>query len=331
VLKASQRAKELVLQILTFSRRQEQERRPMRLQPVLKEAMKLLRASLPATIEIRAGIDANAPTVLADATQIHQIIMNLATNAAHAMSGRPGELGVGLRTINADADFARAHPDLRMGRYASLSISDTGCGMDRATIQRIFEPFFTTKAPGEGTGLGLAVVHGIVKSHEGAVTVYSEPGKGTTFHLYFPIHESAAVETVPETEAIVRGSGERVLFVDDEASLASLGKKMLERIGYQVTTKTSSSEALAAFRAEPGRYDLVITDLTMPNLTGTDLAVELLKLRPDLPIILATGFGGSMNSAKAQTLGLRELLMKPVTAQSLAEAARRALAPMKDK
>jgi PAS domain S-box-containing protein len=324
VLKAGQRAKELVLQILTFSRQQEQERKPMKLQPVIKEALKLLRASLPSTIEIRADIPSEAPAVLADATQIHQIVMNLCTNAAHAMSGR-GQLSLELKTEDIDEEVARTQPDLRVGRYVALSVSDTGCGMNRATLERIFEPFFTTKGPGEGTGLGLAVVHGIMKSHEGAITVYSEPGKGTTFRLYFPAHQSSATETTQESGAMPHGNGEHILFVDDEPSLAFLGKKMLERVGYHVIVKTKALEALAAFRAEAARYDLVITDLTMPSMTGADLASELLKIRPDLPIILVTGFGGAMNSAKAQALGIRELLMKPVTAQSLAEAAHSAL------
>jgi CheY-like chemotaxis protein len=256
--------------------------------------------------------------------------MNLATNAAHAMDGR-GQLGVKLRSMDVDAELARTQPDLRAGRYVFLAISDTGCGMDSATLERIFEPFFSTKAPGEGTGLGLSVVHGILKSHDGAIVVNSEPGQGTTFCLYFPAHESAAAEGPEQTDSIPRGNREQVLFVDDEPSLAVLGKKMLERAGYQVTVQTNSQEALAAFRAAPDRYDLVITDLTMPRLTGVDLASELLKLRPELPIVLATGFGGSMNAPKAKTLGIRELLMKPVTAQSLAECAHRVLTQKKGK
>jgi CheY-like chemotaxis protein len=288
-----------------------------------------MRVSLPSTIEIRADIDSETPSVLADATQIHQIIMNLATNAAHAMSARPGQLGIKLSTVDADADFARAHPDLRVGRYVSLAVTDTGCGMDRATLQRIFEPFFTTKAPGEGTGLGLSVVHGIMKTHEGAITVYSEPGAGTTFRLYFPAYKGSATEMARQPAAVPEGRGQRILFVDDEAPLSLLGKRMLERAGYSVTAHTSSLEALAAFRDDPGRYDLVITDLTMPNLAGDDLARELFKLRPALPIILTSGFGGPMTSAKTQSLGIRELLLKPATAQSLAEAAHRALTPAK--
>jgi PAS domain S-box-containing protein len=324
VLNASQRAKELVLQILTFSRQQEKERKPMKLEPVIKEALKLLHASLPSTIKIRAEIQSDAPTVLADATQIHQIIMNLATNAAHAMKAE-GQWTVKLRTVDVDAPAARAHPDLRAGRYVVLSAADTGCGMDQATMQRMFEPFFTTKGPGEGTGLGLAVVHGIMKSHEGAIMVSSEPGKGTTFQLYFPALDGVATVSIHHPGPIPCGHGERVLFVDDEFHLASLGKKMLERAGYRVTIHTNASEALAAFRADPSGYDLIISDLTMPTLTGADLAGEILRLRPDLPIILATGCGGSMNSDRAQALGIRELLTKPLTARSLTLSVDRAL------
>lgn len=330
VLKASQRAKELVLQILTFSRQQEQERKPIRLQPVIKEALKLLRASLPSTIEVHSDIATDYAAVLADGTQIHQVIMNLATNAAHAMSGRPGQLRVSLTTADLRDNAGAVHADLRAGRYFKLSVSDTGCGMDASTLQRIFEPFFTTKPPGEGTGLGLAVVHGIMKSHDGAITVESQPGKGTTFHLYFPVYGGAASETQLQTGSVPGGQGQRVLFIDDEPPLAFLGRKLLERAGYTVTIQTNSVEALAAFRSNPAAYDLVITDLTMPNLTGADLASELLKLRPNLPIVLTTGFTGAMNSAKAQALGVRELVLKPLNGRSLAEAAHRALAEGKD-
>jgi signal transduction histidine kinase/ActR/RegA family two-component response regulator len=329
VLKASQRAKELVQQILTFSRQQEQERRSMKLQPVIKEALKLLRASLPSTIEIRADIQADAPPVMADATQMHQIVMNLATNAAHAMSGRPGQLAVRLAKVEVDDRMVQAVPDLRTGVYVVLAISDTGCGMDKAILDRIFEPFFTTKAPGEGTGLGLSVVHGIVKSHDGAIAVQSQAGKGTTIQVYFPSQQTSDTEVFHRSGPIPKGNGEQVMFVDDEPALALLGKKLLERAGYHVTIQTSAPEALKVFRTDPGRYDLIVTDLTMPNLTGADLAGELLKIRPELPIIMATGFSGSMNSAKAQALGVRELLMKPLTCQALAESAHRVLAQKK--
>ena len=327
VITASQRAKELVRQILTFSRQQVVERRRMRLQPVITEALKLARASLPSTIEILETIDADVPAVMADPTQIHQIIMNLAANAAHAMSGYRGELKVALSATHVDADLARTVPNARVGPYACLSVSDTGRGMDADIQRRIFEPFFTTKSPGEGTGLGLSVVHGIMHSHHGAIAVSSETGRGTTFTLYFPADLATAPEVTRRIGALVHGNGEHVLLVDDDRALASLGKKMLECCGYRATAYSSALEALAAFRAAPDRFDLVITDLTMPEVTGTELASELLRIRPSLPIVLATGFDDRMTGARASAEGIRGFLLKPVTARSLAEAVHGALDP----
>lgn len=235
VLKASRRAKDLVQQILTFSRQQEQERKPIQLQAVIQEALKLLRASLPATIDLRADINPDIPVVRADPSQVRQVLMNLVTNAVHAMRGR-GQLGIRLLRIGLDA---AAQPNLPAGNYAALLVSDTGCGMDRAILQRIFEPFFTTKEPGEGTGLGLAVVHGIMKSHGGAIKVDSQPGHGTTFHLYFPAHDQAEAGPSQKVRSIPQGHGERILFADDDPPLASSGKKILERAGDDVTTQTS--------------------------------------------------------------------------------------------
>jgi PAS domain S-box-containing protein len=330
VLKASLRAKELVRQILTFSRQEKQERKPIKLESVVSEALKLLRSSLPSTIEIRTDIAEELPLILADGTQIHQIVMNLGTNAAFAMRRRGGYLRIKLSAINIDGPVVQAHPDLSEGPYLSLSISDTGCGMDKETVRRIFEPFFTTKAPGEGTGLGLSVVHGIMKAHEGAITVYSEPENGTTFHLFFRAYKGAAEATGTNEGSVLRGNGERVLLVDDEDVLVSVCKTMLERAGYVVSACTDSVQALAEFRADPLHFDLVITDLTMPHLTGDKLARELLKLRPDLPIILTTGLGNAMNLDKARELGVQELLMKPATTQSLGEAVHRVLAAKKE-
>lgn len=325
VLRAGNRAKELVRQILAFSRHEEHERKPIQLQSVLDEALKLLRATLPSTIEIRRQIDPQAPPILGDPTQIHQVMMNLGTNASHAMNERGGILEVSLATFDVDSDFAQTHADLRAGRYLRLMISDTGLGMDRDTLERVFEPFFTTKPPGAGTGLGLAVVHGVVKRHDGAISVYSEPGKGTTFNLYFPVHEIEIPMAVVESTSIPRGNGERILFVDDEAPLATLGKSMLERLGYRVTVQTSSLEALATFNAQSDQFDLVITDQTMPSLSGADLARLLLEIRPELPVILATGYSTTINPERAKAIGIRELLLKPNTTQTLGEAIRRAL------
>ena len=325
VIRAGNRARDLVRQILTFSRQEEHERKPIQLQSVLDEALKLLRATLPSTIEIRQRIDPQAPAILGDATQIHRVMMNLGTNAWHAMNERGGILEVSLAAFDVDDDFAQTHPDLHRGRYLRLMISDTGCGMERAMLERVFEPFFTTKPPGAGTGLGLAVVHGVVKRHEATIAVYSEPGNGTTFNLYFPIHEIETQTPVMESVAIPKGNGERILFVDDEAPLAALGKSMLERLGYRVTAQTSSVEALATFSAKSDQFDLVITDQTMPSLSGADLARLMLEIRPELPVILATGYSNTINPEKAQAIGIRELLLKPNTTLSLSAAIRRAL------
>jgi PAS domain S-box-containing protein len=324
VLKAGRRAKDLVWQILAFSRQIERERKPVTLHPVIKEALKLLRASLPSTIEIRKEIDTNCGSVLADPTQIHQVLMNLCSNAHHAMREKGGVLGVELRAVEVDADMARAVPNLHEGRYVRLTVSDTGYGMDRSTMERIFEPFFTTKGVGEGTGMGLATVHGIVTSHGGAITVYSEPSKGSTFRVYLPRLETEDRAARSQEEPIPRGE-ERILFVDDEEPLARLGKQMLERLGYDVTVRTSSIEALEAFRANPHRFDLVIADQTMPNMTGIELADEMMRIRPDIPVVLATGFSETVSPERAKQIGIREYVMKPVATRELAELTRRIL------
>jgi len=323
-LKAGMRAKNLVQQILTFSRKSEQERRPVQIHLIVKEALKLLRSSLPATIEIRQNIDTKCGVVLADPTQIDQVMMNLCTNAYHAMHERGGVLEVSLNVFEIDAAFARTHANLQEGSYVRLTVSDTGHGMDRATMERIFEPFFTTKAVGDGTGMGLATVHGIVTSHDGAITVHSEPEKGSTFHVYFPRLDSILQPEAQTTEPVPRGK-ERILFVDDEEQLVRMGQQMLERLGYHVTVRTSSVEAVEAFRAQPDRFDLVITDQTMPNMTGVELAKELMRIRPDVPIILTTGFSEVVTPQEAKNAGIREYIMKPVVARDLAQAIRQVL------
>ena len=321
---ATQRATELVGQILTFSRQSKPERTAVKLNDVVLEAIKLLRASVPATIRIQTELT-EVPTVLANATAIHQVIMNLGTNAWHAMRDQTGMLKIEMRVLEVDEDFVKTHPDLRPGRYVQLSVSDTGCGMDRATLEHIFEPFFTTKGVGEGTGLGLAVVHGIMKSHDGGISVYSEPGQWTTFHLYFPVIETEVVAWKIEATPIPRGQGEHILFVDDEAVLAGLGKKMLERLGYVVTTQTNPLEAIAAVRDQPGEFDLVITDMTMPGMDGAKLGAQLLRLQPDLPIIITTGYSGVLTAEKVRELGFQEILSKPSTARTLGETVHRVL------
>ena len=321
---ATQRATDLVKQILTFSRQNKPDREPVNLNHIVLEALKLLRASVPATIRIQTELT-ETPSVLANATAIHQVIMNLGTNAWHAMRDQAGVLTVEMRVMEVDADFVKTRPDLHPGRYVQLSFSDTGCGMDRATLDHIFEPFFTTKAVGQGTGLGLAVVHGIMKSHDGGISVYSHPGEGTKFNLYFPVIETAEAALEITATPIPRGHGEHILFVDDEAVLASLGKKMLERLGYTVTMKTSALEAIAAVREQPDAFDLVITDLTMPGMDGTKLGGQLLQIQPRLPIIISTGYSGVLTTEKARELGFRELLIKPSSIRILGEIVHRVL------
>jgi PAS domain S-box-containing protein len=324
VLKAGYRGKDLVKQIITFSRRSEQERRPMRVSPIVKEALKLLRASLPTTIEIRQNIEAQSGMVLADPTQIHQVLMNLCSNAAYAMRQEGGVLEVNLANVIFDSVDAAPYPDLNPGPYLKLTVSDTGHGMDRAIMERIFEPFFTTKKPGEGTGMGLAVVHGIVKSCGGAIVVESDPRKRTTFEVFFPRIEGDSLKEADSDASIPTGN-ERILFVDDEEDLVDMVQQMLERLGYSVIAKTSSIEALKIFQAQPDQFDLVITDQTMPHMTGADLAKELMRIRSDIPIVLCTGFSEVINAEEAKTLGIREFVMKPFATREIAEITRHVL------
>jgi PAS domain S-box-containing protein len=317
VMTGSRRAAELVRQILTFSRQHEQERKPIQLRQIVAEAVNLLRATVPATIEFDFRYSRDLPAVLADVTQVHQVVMNLGTNAWHAMREKPGRLQIVLERFHVDEHLAELHAGLRRGDYVRLSVSDTGHGMNRATIERIFEPFFTTKAPGEGTGLGLSVVHGIMEAHEGAVTVYSEPGEGTIFRLYFPPVASDSAEPAAKAPDIPRGHGERILYVDDEQPLADMGKRVLDRLGYVVKAFTSPVEALAALKAHPDQFDLAITDLAMPAMSGIDLAQEILAAQPALPVILMTGFSANHTPASTRALGIREMLIKPLSAHTL--------------
>jgi PAS domain S-box-containing protein len=325
VLKATSRATDLVRQILTFSRERQQERRPLQLRPIVNESLKLLRATVPSTIEFDISLATDAPTVLADPTQIHQILMNLGTNAWHAMKDQSGRLQVKLEKCEVDAAFAEMQPGLRPGSYARLTLTDTGCGMDRATLRRIFEPFFTTKPPGEGTGLGLAVVRGIMDSHEGAVTVYSQVGEGTVFNLYFPAHAGEPSAVVAKEGPVPRGHGETVLLVDDEDMLARLGQRTLAALGYTVEVATEPAAALAMVQNDPQRFALVVTDQTMPGMTGIRLASQIRQIRPDLPIILMTGYGKSLESEQTEAAGIRRVLLKPATLFSLGTAVQEAI------
>ena len=326
VLAAGERAKNLVSQILSFSRQSDHERKPVQIVPILTEALTLLRASIPANIEIRTDLPDNLANVSADATQIHQVLMNLCTNAAHAMGETGGILGVSVKSVFLGESDVVRHADLVPGPSQRLTVSDTGYGMDPVTMERIFDPFFTTKGRGEGSGMGLSVVHGIVKSHGGAVLVYSEPGKGTTFNLFFPeLDERAREQPTPERAQPLPGGKERILFVDDEEPLVDIGRQILEPLGYGVTCRTSSTQALELFRSGPDRFDLVITDQTMPRMTGVQLAREILMIRPDIPVILCTGFSSLVTPDTVQALGIRRLITKPLLVREMAEAVRSVL------
>jgi signal transduction histidine kinase len=324
ILKASSRAKELVIQILAFSLQSKQEKKPVQCHLIVMESLKLLRATLPSTIEIRTDIAPDTGTIMADSTQIHQVLMNLFTNARHAIGEKGGNITLRLLPVNLGAAETAAHPGLRPGRYVKLVLTDDGCGMDAYTAKQVFEPYFTTKEKGVGTGMGLAMVHGIVKSHGGAITVTSAPGKGTTFEVLFPRIDLEAEEVDDSPQELPRGS-EHILLVDDEDDLVYIGKEMLTFLGYKVTTKTNSGEALEAFQKDPGRYDLLITDMTMPGMNGDKLAVAMMKIKPVLPVIIVTGFSERFNLEKAKALGIRDLAMKPIVMRDLAATVRRVL------
>lgn len=327
VLKAGYRARDLVKQILAFSRRSKQEMKPLLLKPIISEALRLLRASLPATIEIKTALEPESSVVLADPTQIHQVIMNLCTNASHAMREEGGILEVRVDDMHLSAQDLSHSPDLSSGTYRRLTVRDTGRGMDREVLDRIFDPFFTTKKPGEGTGMGLAVVHGIVRSHNGSITVQSEPGKGTSFNVFLPIHK-ANLQTKDVPFLPLPKGKERILFVDDEKPLAQLGSRMLEQLGYEAFVASNGTEALNLFKSkeESGMgFDLIITDQTMPNMTGIVLAREIMNLKPDVPVILCTGYSEVVTREKALSLGISEYLMKPLVFRDLAETVRRVL------
>ena len=324
VLKAGNRAKELVKQILTFSRQTVKQLKPLRVSLILKEAVKLLRASLPSSIEIRLCIEPESTTVMADPTQVHQVLMNLCTNAAHAMREKGGILAVTAKETELDPEKARPYPDLNPGPYFSLSIGDTGHGMTPEVLERIFDPYFSTKPPSEGTGLGLAVVHGIIKSYGGTITVKSTPNKGTTFHALLPREETENTAEPDSPESFPTGK-ERVLFVDDEEIIADIARQQLTSLGYDVVVTTSSLEALELFRAGPSRFDLVMTDQTMPKLSGLTLARELMAMRADIPIILCTGFSELISEDGAKAIGIKAFVKKPILMSKLARIIREVL------
>ncbi len=317
------RAKDLVQQILTFSRQAEKKTGPVQIHLIIKEAIKLLRASLPATIEIRHDIKSDS-LIMGNPTQIHQIMMNLCTNAGHAMKEKGGVLEVDLENVELDSEFAARHPNLKPGAYMKLMVGDTGHGMSQEVMDRIFDPFYTTKEKGEGTGMGLSVVHGIVNSYGGIIVAYSEPGKGSTFKVFFPVIGKSLKPEARVEKPVPIGS-ERILFIDDEKAIVDINRQILESLGYDVTARTSSLEALELFKAQPDGFDLVITDMTMPNMTGIDLARELITAQPDIPIILCTGFSTRITEEITTNIGIRALISKPILTMQIAETIRKVL------
>ncbi|MBM0104934.1 PAS domain-containing protein [Steroidobacter sp. S1-65] len=324
ILKAGRRAKDLVQRILAFSQPQAQSSEAVDLEVVAHEVVRLLHAVLPAGAEIVFSSAAPLPSVRADASQVHQVILNLATNAWHALEGRNGRIDVRLERLVLETACATHTVELPAGEYVRLSVHDTGCGIDPATLPRIFEPFFTTKPSGTGTGLGLSIVHGIVHRHGGAIRVDSEPGVGTTFHVYFPaIHQAAGATEVLAPVDEARGQGERILYIDDEEQLVFLTQRLLERRGYRVIGHTSAEQALSAFRDDPTAFDLIITDSNMPGVSGVDLARQVLDIRPDADVVLTSGCLRPEEIACAREVGVRDVILKPNTIEELAPMVRR--------
>jgi len=325
VLKAASRAKELIQQILTFSRRNGRERSPIRVPIIVREALKLLRASIPTTIDITADLEENCSPILGNPTQMHQVIMNLCTNAYQAMRKTGGKIQIRLGEVNIGYEEMAQRIGIKMGPHLHLVVQDDGVGMDATVLERIFEPYFTTQEPGKGTGLGLSVIHGIVKNHGGFITVESQPGQGSSFHVYLPTIDEMAQDIEVETHAAETGGGERILLVDDEEQIVAMEKQLLEKLGYQVTACASSSEAWTVFAARPDQFDLMITDMTMPHMAGDRLSEKILNIRPNLPVILCTGYNDMIDADKALALGIRKFVMKPVEKNELSRAIRSAL------
>jgi len=327
VYTAGKRAKELVGQILAFARQSEEKLGPIQVDVIVEEALKFIRSSIPTTIEIKSNINSDS-LIMGNQTQVHQIIMNLCTNAAHAMEGDGGVLDVSLEDIEVDRNSIQKL-DLKQSNYIKIAVTDTGIGIPPHIIDSIYEPYFTTKEPGEGSGMGLAMVHGIVESYGGKIIVDSTLGTGTTFTIYLPVTRNRKNQREYESEQLPTGT-ERILFVDDEAPIAKMGRQGLERLGYQVTTRTSSVEALELFRSKPKDFDLVITDMTIPNMTGDKFAVELIKIRPDIPIILCTGFSKKISKETVLEIGVKAFALKPIDMTKLAKTVRKVLDDAKE-
>lgn len=325
ILNASKRSRDLVRQILTFSRKGQGERRPLKLVEIVEETTRLLRGSLPTNIKLETRIDDDSAPVLADPSQVQQVLMNLSRNAVHAMGEDGGTLTISLSGVTFDEQNGLPDPDLEPGRYVKLAVRDTGTGIPDEICHRVFDPFFTTKGPGEGTGMGLAVAFGIVKSHLGAITVESEVGKGTTFNVFFPeSRESFDEEERFQTAGLPKGD-ESILVVDDEPSVLNVVSKTLTRLGYEVTTASGGLEGWRRFADNPDVFDLILADQVMPEMTGMRLVEKMLKIRSDLPIILFTGYSATVSPEKAQAAGVRGFLMKPVMKEQLADTVRRVL------
>ncbi|MFC1840327.1 PAS domain S-box protein [Thermodesulfobacteriota bacterium] len=324
IYKAGKRARDLIQPILTFARKRLEERIVLKSSHIVKEVVKFLRSTIPTTIDIQFDKKAEHDTVLADPTQLNQIVMNLCTNAAHAMREKGGLLEVILDNEDISVDKAKRFIHLKPGQYIKLSVKDNGTGIAPDIRDKIFEPYFTTKGVGEGTGFGLATVYSIVRNYGGDIIVESEVGKGSTFNVYLPLEKTEAQDLKEDSIEIPKGN-EHILFVDDEESIVNIMQKSLEKLGYKVTGRTSSVEALEAFRNNPNKFDLVITDMTMPNMTGEDLAKELMNIEPDIPIILCTGFSEKINEEKAKEIGISSFVMKPIIVSEIATTIRNVL------
>ncbi len=325
VCTASMRAKDLTHQLLSFSRKSEQKRKPVKIQTIIKESLKLLRASIPTNIDIRQNLQKETPKIIADPIQIHQIVLNLCTNSAHSMESTGGIIDVSLMNFDIQMKTATKIKDLQPGKYIKLSVRDTGHGIASNIIDRIFDPYFTTKEQGKGTGIGLSVVYSIIKNHDGSLSVDSEPGIGTTFDMFFPVVHGERVDVKEDISEAIPGGSERILVVDDEESIAQIEGEMLKRLGYNVTVQTNSLEVLELFRSQPDRYDLVVTDMAMPNLTGDHLTRKIMDIKPNIPVILCTGFSEQISDEKAKNIGIQALLMKPIIKKDLATTIRRVL------
>jgi len=324
ILVAAGRARELVKQILAFGRQSQAVAIPLKIQPLLKEGLKMLRSSIPTTISITEEIDNTCGTIMADPTQVHQILMNLCTNAYHAMEGTGGVLSIKCKPVDVEPNDEKMNTLLIPGQYIEFSVSDTGVGIKPELLGKIFEPYFTTKDIGKGTGMGLAIIHGIMKNYGGAITVESRFGKGSTFSAFFPLVESSPQAEMLGSPATPLGT-ERILLIDDEVLLCEMGQNILERLGYQVTTCNSSFEALAIFQNSPDEFDLVLTDQTMPEMTGADLSRKILQIRPEMPIILCTGYSNLIDERAAKSIGIKEFALKPITRDTISFLVRKVL------